>query len=407
MSGAREWTSDLRADFPYFEPAAEERPVVYLDSAASTPSPRAVLEAEARCRAYVVGNVHRGSSAAAEEASLAYESARRAVARFLGADSRCVVFVRGATEGLNAVARGLRLNRDDVVLATRAEHHANLVPWMREARVELLAGDPVAPVDPDVLRDALRTRRPRVLAIQHASNVCGTVQPVAELCRLAREHDCLSVVDASQSAPHLPLDVAAIGCDFLTFSGHKLLGPKGIGVLWGRPERLERLEPLAVGGGAIEAVRADRYVLRPSPYRHEAGTPNVAGAVGLAAAIAYLHRIGREAIEAHALRIARDLIDTLGAVPGVRVIAARSEPRLPIASIALPHATPTPEQVAVTLSDSYRIMVRPGAQCAHPMFEALGLTQGALRASAYIYNTEDDVRAFADALTQILARLGR
>jgi cysteine desulfurase/selenocysteine lyase len=395
-----------RGDFPMLRRMHDGRPIVYLDSAASTPSPMAVLAREQHCREELGANVHRGRHALSEEASLAYDQARARVARFINCAPQSIVFVRGTTEAINVVARGLGLGKDDVVLTTNAEHHSNLVPWLRQTTVRFVDCPSHRPLDPDVVRRALDHHRPKVLAVHHASNVTGIVQPVAALSALARERGVLTVVDAAQSAPHLALDVDRLGADFLAFSAHKLLGPKGVGVLYGRPELLARLDPLVVGGGAVQTVRRDGFVLRAPPEGLEAGTPNVSGAVGLAAALDYLDGVGRDAIEAHGRALGALLREVAGKLPVARVLAAAEGESLPIVSLVLRPGGIGADQLAVALSDTFGIMVRSGLQCAHPLFAELEASDGAVRASAYLYNDEQDVHAFAEACGSLLRRLG-
>jgi cysteine desulfurase/selenocysteine lyase len=395
-----------RGDFPMLRRAHAGRPIVYLDAAASTPSPAAVLAREQRCREELAANVHRGRHLLSEEASLAYDQARARVARFVNAAPQSIVFVRGTTEAINVVARGLGLEKGDVVLTTRAEHHSNLVPWLRQATVRFIDGPSHRPLDPDAVRRALDQHRPKVLALHHASNVTGVVQPVAAFSELARERGVLTVVDAAQSAPHVALDVERLGVDFLAFSAHKLLGPKGIGVLYGRSELLARLDPLVVGGGAVQTVRVDGFVLRPPPEGLEAGTPNVAGAVGLAAALDYLDAVGRDFIDAHGRALGRLLRDSAAELPVARVLAAAEGESIPIVSLVLRPGGIGADQLAVALSDTFGVMVRSGLQCAHPLFAELEASDGAVRASAYLYNEEEDVYAFVEACESLLRRLG-
>jgi cysteine desulfurase/selenocysteine lyase len=396
----------VRDDFALLKRELDGGRLVYLDSAASSIPPDQVLEAEHRCRRTLAANVHRGRHVLSEEATAAYAAARARVARFLGAESRSVVFVRGTTEAINLVARGLRLTKEDRVLVTAAEHHSNIAPWMREATVTFVGSDPLRPVDPAVLRTAINELRPKVLAIHHASNVTGVVQPVADLCKVARELDVITMVDAAQSAPHRPLDVRALGCDFLAFSGHKTLGPKGIGVLWGRFDLLSRLEPLVVGGGAVQTVSKGGFALRPPPEGLEAGTPNVAGAVALAAAMDYLERVGWEWIAAHGRTLVQAFRDATRSLPFARMLLPESNDGVPIASFVLAPGGINADQLAITLSDSCSVMVRSGLLCAHVLFEEIGAPQGALRASAYLYNEPSEVHAFADACARVLHRMG-
>jgi len=394
-----------RADFPLLERRLDGRPLLYLDSAATALKPAAVLQAERLYATEFSANAHRGQHALASEATEAYEGARRTIARFLGAAPRCIVLVKGTTEALNLVAHGLRLAPEDVVLASTADHHSNLVPWMARARVVMLEQTALAPVRVEAVIDALERERPRVLAIGYASNVTGVVHPVAELCRAARERGVLTVVDAAQAVPHLPVDVEQLGCDFLAFSGHKLGSSPGVGVLYGRQPLLESLQPLQLGGGTVERVTRTGFKLKEVPYRLEAGTPNVPGAMGLAAAIDYLESIGWEALEAHERKLCEALAAGLEELPGARVLMASSAPRLAIASIAPTSDMLRPDVLASILSQSYQIMVRSGFHCAHPLFDELGIAQGALRASAYLYNEVEEIQRFCSALRELLGRM--
>jgi cysteine desulfurase/selenocysteine lyase len=249
-------------------------------------------------------------------------------------------------------------------------------------------------------------KRPRVLAFACASSVTGAVHDMARICRAARERGVLTCVDASQAAPHFGLNVPEIGCDFLTFSGHKLLAPTGIGVLTGKPDSLSALEPLMIGGGSIDRVTESGFTLKEVPYRLEAGTPNVSGALGLAAAVEFLERISLRTIGAHQAQLARTLYETLRSTPGIEMLMSSTEPRLALGSIAIPAGRVSPDDLAVALSDSYGIMVRSGFHCAHPLFDRFGHSHGALRASAYVYNTASDIEAFGEALRKLLRFFG-
>jgi cysteine desulfurase / selenocysteine lyase len=396
----------VRADFSCLDRVIGGRRLVYLDAAASTPSPDRVLDDELRARRNLFANVHRGQHALSEEATSAFEGARRRVARFIGAEPRSIVFTRGTTESINLVSRGLGLPRDAVVLASRAEHHSNLTPWQRECRLVFLPGEPGEPIDPAVLGDALRQHRPRLFAFQHASNVTGVIQAAGALCRVAREHGVTTLVDAAQSAPHLPLNVEQLGCDFLAFSGHKMLGPRGIGVLFGRPSRLAELGALCVGGGAVRDVSSDGYSLRPFPEGLEAGTPNVAGAIGLAAAIDYLEALGMDRVHAHGTTLSRELREVAAALPNVRVLCSSEAESLPVLSLVLGGGAMSANQMAALLSDGFGIMARSGLLCAHPLFEHFDAKAGALRVSAHVYNTVADIRFFGESAAQLLRRFG-
>ena len=398
--------ANLRSEFGGLARLHAGRPLVYLDAAASTPSPASVLAREWKHREEVFANVHRGRHLLSEEASNAYEEARVRVARFVNAAKDAVVFTSGATEALNVVARGLGLRPQDLVLTTFAEHHANLVPWMREARVAFLEGPLLRPLEPVEVAGELERRRPQVLALHHVSNVTGVVQPIGEICRVARELGVITVVDASQSLPHVPVDLEALGADFLAFSGHKVLGPKGIGVLCGRADMIARLAPLRTGGGAVQTVGSSGYSLRRAPEGLEAGTPHVTGAVGLAAALDYLESLGRDAIAAHGRALSHALRGALGALPIAQLLASEAEPLVPIVSFTLRRGGIPPEQLAIALSDSFGVMVRSGLFCAHPFFTKLGVPEGAVRASAYVYNDLQEIAYLADCISQLLERFG-
>ncbi len=401
----------VRADFPIFERTFAGRPLAYLDSAATSQKPTAVLESERRFYAETNANVHRGVYALSIEATEAYEAARARVARFLHAsDPAEVVFVRGTTEALNLAAESLgraRLERGDRVVTTVMEHHSNIVPWqmLRDA-----AGIGLDFVDID---DAGRLRlsdydrylgpRAKVVTVSHASNVLGTVNPVREIADRAHAAGALLVVDAAQSAPHRPIDVQALGADLLAFSGHKVLGPMGIGVLWGRKELLESLPPVAGGGEMIREVHQDRVSYREPPARFEAGTPNVAGAVALSTALDYVERLGWEEIASHERRLweysDRKASELLG--DRIRIFGpgtAKDRQGLQSFSIRGAH----PHDVA-SLLDSEGVAVRAGHHCCQPLMERLGVP-ALSRSSPYIYNNEADIDRLYDGLERI-ARL--
>jgi cysteine desulfurase/selenocysteine lyase len=395
----------LREQFPLLERTIDGRPILYLDSAATALKPWRVLEAERAYSTQFTANIHRGKHALSEEASEAYETARRRVARFLKTDPGQVVFVRNTTEALNAIASGLGLSKDDLVMATTSEHHSNLVPWMRAARVHLMRVDPTQHLSSEAVAAELDRVRPRVLALAHAGNVTGVIHPIDEIFAAARKRGVLTVLDAAQSAPHLELDPAELGCDYLAFSGHKMLGPAGIGVLWGRAEALERLEPWFLGGGTVDRVTATGYTLKRVPLRLEAGTPNVSGALGLAAAIDVLDEVGHEALARHEADLSAALERTLADLPGIRVLMARAAPRLAIAALAPTFSKLAPDHLARLLSDGHQIMVRSGYHCAHPLFDEVGIEGGAVRVSAYLYNSVEEIERFGSVLRSLLARL--
>ncbi len=396
----------IRRCFPILKRHVNGAQLIYLDNAASSLTPESVLSAEHSYYREYRANVHRGRHALSEEASDAYESARRQVARFIGAcASEEIVFTPNTTVSLNMIAAGMDLEPDDEIISTVAEHHSSLLPWMARAKLKLIETTATEPIDPEAFRKLLG-KRTRAIVVAHASNVTGVVQPIYEICRVAREAGILSVIDAAQSAPHIRLDVSAIGCDFLAFSGHKMLGPTGTGVLYGRREALERLSPRDLGGGVVTQVTSRGYALQNGPARFEAGTPNIAGAIGLAAATRFIQNCGWEAVENHGRKLAEALDAGVRELPGVRVLMAKTPHALPIASISGIDLPVSLDDLGVSLSDNYAMMTRTGLHCAHPLFGALGLPNGALRASAYLYNTVSEIERFCSRLRELLVALG-
>jgi cysteine desulfurase/selenocysteine lyase len=394
--------ASLRSAFPILQRSVNGCPLVYCDSAATSLTPLAVMEAEADFYRRLGGNVHRGSHALAVEASDAFEAARRDVATFLGARAQQVVFTSNATAALNLVAAGLPLRDDDEVLVSVNDHHAAILPWHRRGCLRWLPAPVHEAMTPELLVRALSPRT-RAVVLTHASNVTGVVQPLAALCHALRERGVLSIVDAAQSAPHLALDVEALGCDFLALSGHKLLGPTGIGVLYGRDDALESLVPRDIGGGTVSRAGRDGFVWGALPGRLEPGTPHIAGALGLAAATRFLQDVGFHWLAAHGEALRERAHEQLAGQPHIRLLSSNRAGSLPMLTLALTNLPTTVDVVAATLSDRYGIMVRAGQHCAHPLFERLELRDGALRASFYLYNTLDEVEYVCASLREILS----
>jgi cysteine desulfurase / selenocysteine lyase len=395
----------IRQDFPILERSFHGHPLVYLDSAATSQKPRVVVEAETSYYSNLNANPHRGVYALSVEATDAYEAARARAARFLHApDPTGVVFVRGTTEALNLVATCLGtqgLRPGDQVISTIMEHHSNIVPWHQLRSARGITLDFVG-IDADGrlrLDDYERLIGPatRVVTVTHVSNVLGTVNPVRAIADRAHEVGALVIVDAAQSAPHRPVDVEALGADFVAFSGHKTLGPMGIGVLWGRPELLAKLPPYMGGGEMISEVHQDRVEYREPPARFEAGTPHVAGAVGLSVALDYLEAVGWEGLHDHERR----LFD--------RFVAGAQERWGDALTIFGPPAGPDREAVIsfsvrgihphdlASLLDAEGVAIRAGHHCAQPLMESLGVPALA-RASPYLYNTPEEVDLLLDAI---------
>ncbi|HEX6139699.1 MAG TPA: cysteine desulfurase [Candidatus Limnocylindria bacterium] len=394
----------LRADFPVFaSPTRQGRRLVYLDAAASAPKPQVVIDTVADTYAHHYANVHRGIYELSEDATNRFEGARRKVAAFIGAPSeREIVFVRNATEAINLVAYSwgrANLKAGDRIVTTQLEHHANIVPWQQLAREVGATLDYVAITDDGRLEmDDLRaklTNGPKLLAVSQVSNALGTISPVAEITALAHEAGALVLLDAAQSAPHMPLDVKAIGCDFLAMSGHKMLGPSGIGALWGRRELLDAMPPFMTGGSMITRVTLEGAEWNEVPYKFEAGTPAIAEAAGLAAAIDYLTALGMDNVREHERFLFERAWAALGEIPGVWRLGP-DDPEIHAGVISFVLDGIHPHDVA-TVFDHEGVAVRAGHHCAQPVMLRYDIP-ATTRASFYVYNDTDDVEALAAAI---------
>jgi cysteine desulfurase/selenocysteine lyase len=394
----------VRADFPLLRQEVRGRPLVYLDSAATAQKPQAVIDAIVRFYQHDNANVHRGVHILSERATEAYEGARETVRGFLNArDAREIIFVRGTTEAINLVAQTYgrkHIGAGDEVLITQMEHHANIVPW-RMLCEQTGATLKVIPVDDrgelvlDAV-DALLTDKTRILAVTHVSNALGTVNPVKELTRRAHAKGIPVLVDGAQSVTHFPVDVQDLGCDFYAFSGHKTFGPTGIGVLYGRLERLEPMPPYQGGGDMILSVTMEKVTYNRVPHRFEAGTPNLEGAVGLAAAIRYLQGVGLSAIAEHDREMMAYATAVLESVPGLRLIGTARE-KAGVLSFTLEDIHP---HDVGTILDREGICIRTGHHCAQPVMQHFKLPATA-RASLALYNTREDVDALVRGLHKV------
>jgi cysteine desulfurase/selenocysteine lyase len=404
----------VRDDFPTLHQQVNGQPLVYLDNAATTQKPRAVLDALQDFYLHHNANVHRGLHALSMRATDAYEAARARTAQFINAaDPAEIIFTRGTTESINLVAAswgGANLGPGDVILITEMEHHSNLVPWQLIAQrtgatlqyLPIVGDDAEHGLDLAAL-DRLLTPQVKLFAFTHVSNTLGVVNPVAELCARARKVGALTVVDAAQSIGHQPLDVRALGCDFLAFSGHKMAGPTGIGVLYGRRALLDAMPPYQSGGGMISVVEYSGSKWKPAPERFEAGTPNVADAVALATAMDYLDGLGRDAIAAHDRELAAYARAALAELPGIRILGPRAgEPRGGLVSFALRDAH---AHDVVTFADQDGIALRGGHHCNQPLMKKLGLPS-TVRASFYVYNARDEVDRLIVSLRRIAKFFG-
>ncbi|MEY3775326.1 MAG: putative cysteine desulfurase [Verrucomicrobiota bacterium] len=402
--------NNVRADFPILHQQVNGKPLIYLDNGATAQKTRSVIDTLVHYYERDNSNVHRGLHTLSMRATDAYEGARARVAKFINAaDPAEVIFTRGTTESINVVARSwghAHLKPGDVVLTTEFEHHSNLIPWQQAAKaagatlkfVPLLGTDGEGGLDLAAL-DTLLTPQVKLFAFTHISNTLGTINPVAELCRRARAVGAVTVIDAAQSIGHGPLDVRQIGCDFLAFSGHKMCGPTGIGVLYGRRALLDQLAPNETGGGIVVSVTYQDATWKPAPERFEAGTPNVAGAIGLAAACDYLDALGRDQIAAHDTQLVSLAMEKLSTLPGIRIIGPRAgAERSGLVSFAFEgvHA-----HDVVTFADEDGIALRGGHHCNQPLMRKLGLAS-TTRASFYLYNTAEEIDHLVASLQRIL-----
>jgi cysteine desulfurase/selenocysteine lyase len=401
----------IRADFPIFEQRPHGKPLAFLDSAASSQKPRQMLDAMAQFYETSYANVHRGVYELAERATQALEDARDKVAVFVNApESREVIFVRNATEGLNLVAHAwgrANLGPGDVVLVTELEHHSNFVPWQYVAHqtgatFRMLPLDEQGELRLDLLDDTVGDGRVKVVATGYVSNSLGTVNPVEKLAAWARERGAIMCVDGAQAAPHRAIDVQALGCDFFAASGHKMLGPSGIGFLWGRAELLEEMEPFLLGGHMIRQVTVGRTTWGDLPHKFEAGTAPMAEAVGLGAAIDYLEAIGMDAIEAREHELVAYALERLADVPGITLFGPPAERRAGIVLFDLEGHHP--HDVAQVL-DFEGVAIRAGHHCCQPLMRKLNLV-ATNRASFYVYTVREEIDQLVAALHTVRERLG-
>ncbi len=395
----------IREDFPILKRRIYGKPLVYLDNAATSQKPRVVIEAIDRYYREYNANIHRGIHKLSEEATIAYEDAREKVARFINARTpEEIVFTRNTTETINLVANAWgrqNIARDDIVLLTQMEHHSNIVPWLLLTKA---VGSKIEYVDIDeegFLKysdfDRFLGPRTKIVAVTHASNVLGTINPVKKIAADAHKRGAKVLLDAAQSVPHMPVDVQDLDCDFMAFSGHKMLGPTGIGVLYAKREILESMEPFLGGGEMIKEVHLHEATWKDIPYKFEAGTPNVVGAIGLGAAVDYLSGLGMENVREHEKKLTKYGLDAMGSVKGMTIYGPKSvDQRGGVIAFNLGdiHA-----HDLATILDEDGIAIRSGHHCAQPLMERLKIPATS-RASFYIYNTESEV----DLLVQALER---
>ena len=394
----------VRGDFPILRQRVHGKPLVYLDNAATTQKPQAVLDTLQRYYAADNSNVHRGVHVLSERATNAYEAARDTARRFLNAsDPSEIVFVRGTTEGINLVAQTYgraRVSSGDEIVLSDMEHHSNIVPWQilaeeKGARVRAIPMSDTGELRLDEY-ERLLSIRTRIVAVTHVSNVLGTVNPVAEIARIAKARGIPVLIDGAQAVAHMPVDVRALGCDFYAFSGHKIFGPTGAGVLYGRRALLESMPAYQGGGGMIDQVTFERTTYAHPPNRFEAGTPNIAGAIGLAAALDYVTTIGLDCIASYERELLAHGTEALSQVPGLRLIGTA---RAKTAVLSFVLGGVHPHDIA-TILDRGGVAIRSGHHCCQPLMARLGIPATA-RASLAFYNTRDEIDALVGALRDV------
>jgi cysteine desulfurase / selenocysteine lyase len=392
---------EIRRDFPILKRSIGGKKLAYLDNAATSQKPRQVLDALNEYYMEHNANIHRAVHCLAEEATTAYEESREKLASFLGAaDAKELIFTRGTTEAINLVAYAWgckNLREGDEIVLTEAEHHSNLVPWQLTAQATgaKLRFIPIQEDSTLDMEEAERIVGPRTKLVGciHASNVLGTLNPVEELAEIAHAVGALMLVDGAQSAPHMPVDVDALGCDFYACSGHKMLGPTGVGVLWGKSEILEEMDPFLGGGEMIREVHLDRSTWNDLPHKFKAGTMNIAQAVGLGAAADYLSKLGMENVREHERKLGEYAYRRLSELEGIKVYGPK-EDRTGLVSFSLPDVNP---HDLSQLLDEEGIAIRSGHHCTQPLMRRLGVVATA-RASFYLYNTEEEVDVLVEAL---------
>jgi len=407
QSGTPDWNR-IRLDFPLLTRAVNDKPLIYFDNANTSQKPVEVIAAVDGFYRRQNANVSRAVHALGTEATDAYEGARKTLARFMGVRADELVLCSGTTFAINLVAYSWalpNLKEGDVILVSRMEHHANIVPWQliaqrTGARLEVAEILPDGSLDLDALYKAM-TPRVKLLAVAHVSNVLGTVNPVREICRAARKAGIVTVVDGSQAAPHMALDVAAIGCDFYAMTGHKVCGPTGTGALWARRELLDAMPPFIGGGEMIKEVSFERTTFNEVPHKFEAGTPNIAGFVGLGAALDYLGAIGMDAIRAREAELLAHLTEELQRIDGLRIFGTAPD-KAAVVSFLIDGAH---AHDLATLLDLDGVAVRSGQHCAHPLLQYFGVA-ATLRASLAFYNTHEEIEGFVAALKKARTLLG-
>ncbi len=393
---------EIRKDFPILRRVVNGKPLIYFDSAATSLKPKPVIESVMNFYTNSCANIHRGVHLLSSEASELYEESRRKVANFINADEEEIIFVRNATEAINLVCHSLQIEGNVVV--TLADHHSTLLPWLDRKEVRYAGLKEDGTIDMKSMRKIIDNKT-GLVCIPHISNALGAISPVEEVIEIAHKAGALVLVDGSQSVPHILTDVRELDCDFLVFSGHKMLAPSGIGVLFGKLELLETMHPFLLGGDMNKAVYKGRYVPADLPGRFEAGTPNIEGAIGLGAAIDYLETIGMKKIEEHGHNLTKAALNEISKIDKIHVYGPINADNRS-SSVAFDLEGLEAHGLAKILSQRYNIMVRSGYHCAQPLHEELGILP-TVRASFYLYNTVEEIHMLAEALSDISASYTR
>lgn len=397
--------SSFRSRFPILSRKVNGRPLIYLDNAATTLKPKEVIDSINEFYCSYTANIHRGAHILSEKASNEFENVRQLVASYLNTSSTNVVFTSGTTEALQLVANGLGRSGRIKVISSEAEHHSNLLPWT-DGELHLTAVDKFGRISFEQLEEDVRRVRPDVVCISHASNVTGNINPVSDIAEMVHRHGALFVVDAAQSIPHMSVAPETIGCDFMAFSAHKMMGPSGVGVLWGTAAALERLGTPKRGGGMVNHVAGTTFVPREIPWRFEAGTPNIEGVIGLGAALRLLMEGNQRHFSDHQQHLSRKLSALVAENTYLIPLGDFDQNhRLSLVSFALRKKNVHSDQFARILSDSFGIMARSGSLCAHPLFKRMGF-QDAVRISAYHYNTLEELEQLRTALADLSKLFG-
>ncbi len=390
----------IREDFPQLKSG-----IIYFDNAASSLTPKPVIDKMLEYYIEYRANIERGLYESSQKASEEYEDARRIIANFIGAKSKEeIIFVKNATEGVNIIAHSINFKRNNKIVTTLLEHHSNLLPWIRCSELYGVKVEFIKPTIEGFLNlpdfEKAINDQTKIVAVTHVSNVLGVVSPVKEITEIAHKHGAMVLIDGAQSTPHIKIDVSKIGCDFFTFSGHKMCGPTGSGVLYVRKELMESLTPIYIGGGTIEAVDIGSYKLLKGPSKFEAGTPAIGEVLGLKVAAEYLKRIGLEKIEQHEKMLSKKIYNGLTKIPNVEVYGPKPEFKLGVTSFNIKNLSP--HDLALILDSKAKIAVRSGLHCAHPLVKfILGKPQGTVRVSTYLYNTIEEVEKFLSIIEEV------